>query len=71
MLAILAKQNHVLARLARDSDQALAPLAREREHFADFIEEANKTGEATAERAGDQRRTLAAACPTPCASCAG
>ena len=58
MLAILAQQNHVLARLARDSDQALAPLSREREHFADFIEEANKTGEATAERATDQRRTL-------------
>ena len=58
VLAILAQQNHVLARLARDSDQALAPLSREREHFADFIEEANKTGEATAERATDQRRTL-------------
>jgi ABC-type transporter Mla subunit MlaD len=58
VLAILAQQNHVLARLARDSDEALAPLAREREHFANFIEEANKTGEATAERATDQRRTL-------------
>ena len=31
LLAILAKQNKVLARLARDSDTALAPLARERE----------------------------------------
>jgi phospholipid/cholesterol/gamma-HCH transport system substrate-binding protein len=58
VLAVLAQQNHVLARLARDSDTALAPLAREREHFASFIEEANKTGEATAERATDQRRTL-------------
>jgi ABC-type transporter Mla subunit MlaD len=58
VLAILAQQNRVLARLARDSDQALAPLSREREHFANFIEEANKTGEATAERATDQRRTL-------------
>jgi ABC-type transporter Mla subunit MlaD len=58
VLAILAQQNHVLARLARDSDEALAPLSREREHFANFIEEANKTGEATAERATDQRRTL-------------
>jgi ABC-type transporter Mla subunit MlaD len=58
VLAILAEQNRVLARLARDSDQALAPLAREREHFANFIEEANKTGQATAERATDQRRTL-------------
>jgi ABC-type transporter Mla subunit MlaD len=58
VLAVLAQQNRVLARLARDSDQALAPLAREREHFANFIEEANRTGEATAERATDQRRTL-------------
>jgi ABC-type transporter Mla subunit MlaD len=58
VLAILAEQNHVLARLARDSDRALAPLAREREHFANFIVEANTTGEATAERATDQRRTL-------------
>ena len=31
LLAILAKQNRVLARLARDSDTALAPIARERE----------------------------------------
>ena len=37
MLKILADQNRVLARLARDSDQVLEPLAREREHFADFI----------------------------------
>ena len=58
VLAILAEQNDVLARLARDSDQALAPLSREREHFANFIEEANQTGEATAERATDQRRAL-------------
>jgi len=58
VLAILADQNRTLARLARDSDQALAPLAREREHFANFIEEANTTGEATAERSADQRRTI-------------
>ena len=58
VLAILAKQNKTLVRLARDSDTALAPLAREREHFANFIEVANKTGEATAERSADQRRAL-------------
>jgi ABC-type transporter Mla subunit MlaD len=58
VLAILAKQNKTLVRLARDSDQALAPLAREREHFANFIQVANETGEATAERSGDQRRAL-------------
>jgi ABC-type transporter Mla subunit MlaD len=58
VLAILANQNKTLVRLARDSDTALKPLAREREHFANFIEVANKTGEATAERSGDQRRAL-------------
>jgi ABC-type transporter Mla subunit MlaD len=58
VLAILAKQNNVLTRLARDSDKALAPLAREREHFANFIVQANKTGEATAERSVDTRRSI-------------
>jgi phospholipid/cholesterol/gamma-HCH transport system substrate-binding protein len=55
VLEILGNQNRVLARLARDSDTALAPLAREREHFADFIVQANNTGEATAERSADIR----------------
>jgi ABC-type transporter Mla subunit MlaD len=55
VLEILGHQNRVLARLARDSDQALAPLTREREHFADFIVQANRTGEATAERSADIR----------------
>jgi ABC-type transporter Mla subunit MlaD len=55
VLKILADQNRVLARLARDSDQALGPLARERESFADFISQANATGEATAERRADIR----------------
>jgi ABC-type transporter Mla subunit MlaD len=59
VLAILAEQNRTLARLARDSDEALAPLARERESVADFIVQANETGQATAERAPDQRRTIA------------
>ncbi|MEA2332664.1 MAG: hypothetical protein QOH58_2802 [Thermoleophilaceae bacterium] len=58
VLAVLAKQNRVLARLARDSDQALAPLARERAKFADFIVQANRTGEASAERRGDIRRGI-------------
>ena len=69
MLAVLAKQNRVLVRLARDSDQALGPLAREREQFANFIVQANKTGEATAERAGDIAAASAAA-RRSCASCA-
>lgn len=58
VLKILADQNRVLAQLARDSDRALAPLARERESFADFIVQANRTGEATAERRDDIRRGI-------------
>jgi virulence factor Mce-like protein len=58
VLAILAGQNRVLARLARDSDRVLGPLARERERFADFIVQANDTGEATAERRTDIRRAV-------------
>ena len=53
VLAILANQNRQLARLASDSDQALAPLTRERERFAHWIVAANDTGQATAERRGD------------------
>jgi ABC-type transporter Mla subunit MlaD len=53
VLSILAGQNRALARLAEDSDRALAPLSREREHFAHFIVAANQTAEATAERRGD------------------
>ena len=58
VLAILADQNRTLARLARDSDQALGPLAREREVFADLIVQANETGQASAERRGDLRRGI-------------
>jgi len=53
VLAVLASQNRVLARLASDSDAALAPLARERERVAGFINNANATATATAERRGD------------------
>jgi ABC-type transporter Mla subunit MlaD len=55
VLAILANQNRVLERLARESDQALGPIARERERVADWIVQANRTGEATAERRTDIR----------------
>lgn len=50
VLAQLARQNHVLNKLAVDSDRALAPLARERQHVAGFINNANTAGQATAER---------------------
>ncbi len=58
VLKILADQNRTLARLARDSDQALGPIAREREHFADFIVQANTTSVASAERSEDIRRGI-------------
>jgi ABC-type transporter Mla subunit MlaD len=58
VLAILASQNRGLARLAENSDRALAPLTREREHFAHFIVAANNTGEATAERRTDIARGI-------------
>jgi phospholipid/cholesterol/gamma-HCH transport system substrate-binding protein len=50
VLKLLASQNRVLSRLARDSDTALAPLARERKHVSSFIEESSDVAEATAER---------------------
>jgi ABC-type transporter Mla subunit MlaD len=58
LIGILAKQNKVLARLARDSDTALAPLARERAHVAHWIVKANETGEASAEESADIRRSF-------------
>ena len=58
VLKILAGQNRDLARLARDADQVLGPLARERESFADFVVQANRTGEASAERRGDLARSI-------------
>jgi ABC-type transporter Mla subunit MlaD len=58
VLAILAKQNRTLADLARNSDTALAPLARERERAAHFITAASQTGAATAARGADLERNL-------------
>ncbi len=58
VLAILARQNRVLADLARDSDRALAPLARERRRASHFIESAGKAAAATAERGRQLERNL-------------
>ena len=58
VLKILASQNHVLARLASDSDTVLAPLATERAHLAGFVTQANTTAVATAARAQDISRTF-------------
>jgi phospholipid/cholesterol/gamma-HCH transport system substrate-binding protein len=53
VLAILARQNRTLARLAEDGDQVLAPLARDRERLAGFIRNAGESAAAAAERRGD------------------
>ncbi len=53
VLAVLAKQNQQLSRLAVDSDTILTPLVRERQHLAGFINNSNIAAEATAERSAD------------------
>jgi hypothetical protein len=53
VLSQLARQNQELAKLARDSDKVLAPLARERQKIAGFFRSATTAGEATAERSAD------------------
>jgi ABC-type transporter Mla subunit MlaD len=58
LLAVLVKQNKTLAALARNSDKALGPLARERSKVADWIVQANATGQASAERRGDITRGI-------------
>jgi hypothetical protein len=49
VLAVLAAQNRTLAELAKNSDTVLAPLARRKAQVANFIVQANRTGQATAE----------------------
>jgi ABC-type transporter Mla subunit MlaD len=58
LLKVLAGQNRTLANLARDSDEALGPLARERRRVSDWIVQANATGEASAERRADISRGI-------------
>ena len=48
VLAILAGENHVLARLAVDSDKQLAPLAAIRKQYADYIVQSNTVAQASA-----------------------
>jgi phospholipid/cholesterol/gamma-HCH transport system substrate-binding protein len=50
VLKLLAGESRVLADLARDSDKALAPVARERKHVTGFIHNAGITAQATAEK---------------------
>ncbi len=59
VLKILAGENHVLAKLAVDSDEALAPLARVSGRVADFIAQSNTVAQAGAATRGSLARNLA------------
>jgi phospholipid/cholesterol/gamma-HCH transport system substrate-binding protein len=50
VLAILAAQNRTLARLAVESDAALAPVAQQSQSISDFIDKAGATAAASAAR---------------------
>ena len=52
VLAILASENHVLAKLAVDSDKALAPFAAVRKQFADYFVQSNTVAQASAKHLG-------------------
>src|SRR5438067_896484 len=52
VLKLLASQDKVLADLAKQSDIALAPLARERAHVAGFVQHAEEVATATADQRG-------------------
>jgi phospholipid/cholesterol/gamma-HCH transport system substrate-binding protein len=53
VLAILADQNKTLSQLAKNGDAVLAPLARQKDKVADFVDKADKTAVASAERRSD------------------
>jgi ABC-type transporter Mla subunit MlaD len=58
VLKILAGENHVLAKLAVDSDKALAPFAKVRGQVADFVTQANTVSQAGAATRGALARNL-------------
>src|ERR1041385_2765238 len=58
VLAILASENKLLAKLAVDSDQALQPFAAVRERVADFIQQSNTVAQASARHRGALARNL-------------
>jgi phospholipid/cholesterol/gamma-HCH transport system substrate-binding protein len=58
VLAILAGENKVLAKLAVDSDRALQPFAAVRNQVADFIQQSNTVAQATARHRGALARNL-------------
>jgi phospholipid/cholesterol/gamma-HCH transport system substrate-binding protein len=59
VLAILASDNHVLAKLAVDSDRALQPFAAVRNRFAHYIVVSNTVAQASARHRGALERNLA------------
>jgi ABC-type transporter Mla subunit MlaD len=58
VLAILAGENRVLAKLSADSDKALAPLAAVRKQFADYFVQSNTVAQASARHLGALERNL-------------
>jgi phospholipid/cholesterol/gamma-HCH transport system substrate-binding protein len=58
VLSILASENQVLSKLAVDSDQALAPLARVRGNVASFIAQSNTVAQASAAHRGALAKNL-------------
>jgi phospholipid/cholesterol/gamma-HCH transport system substrate-binding protein len=58
VLAILAGENRLLAKLAIDSDRALAPFAAVRNRVADFIVQSNTVAQASARQRGALERNL-------------
>ncbi len=58
VLAILAGENRVLAKLSVDSDKALAPLAAVRKQFADYFAQSNTVAQASARHLGALERNL-------------
>jgi phospholipid/cholesterol/gamma-HCH transport system substrate-binding protein len=58
VIAVLARQNVVLARLVDESDEVLIPLAKRRHELSGFIKNSGRTAEATAARGDDLERSL-------------
>jgi len=59
VLGILAAQNKTLARLATESDAALAPVAQQSRSISDFIDKAGATAAATAARGDAMEQSFA------------
>ena len=58
VVAILAEQDRLLARLVDESDRVLEPLAARRKQLGGFVDHAGATAVATAERGDDLERNL-------------